>query len=164
MTELQQSKNFEQEREIVVQKLRRFTASLLVFFIKNKSCDLTIVRQELDNISQHLAILLEQIEVRQQRISYIEENDFSELISTVLEEVDSIIAESSNKSTSPPIEEEIRMNSKVLSNSKKSLSMVKDNIEVSAKANNPQDMLQTLRAAKNTKIPPLKANLGLFEI
>ena len=90
-TVLEHSNSLKQEKEIINQKLQRFIASVLGFFIENRNFDMTMIRQELDNMNKHLEILLEQVDVRQERISLLEENEYSEFISTVMEEVDDII-------------------------------------------------------------------------
>ena len=98
-TVLESSNTLKQEKEIINQKLQRFVASILVFFIENRNFDMAMVRQELTNMDKHLEILLEQVDVRQERISLFEENEYSEFISTVLEEVDDIINEGELKNS-----------------------------------------------------------------
>jgi hypothetical protein len=65
----------EVDKQIVNAELQGFIADLHAFFIEHKNHDSLILQGELLNMNEHLKLLLDQIDIRRERISLFNQNE-----------------------------------------------------------------------------------------
>jgi hypothetical protein len=161
---LSETSDLQQDLNIVNNEIRGFIISLFRFFSESKINDGPLVYEELNNMKGQLAILLEQIKVRQERLKIENENvqdtflGYEDIDSgwTTLSDPFEFASSSGGGSDLQAFTEEIKKNSEVLDEVNNRMANLKGNIGIDISSTNSAEgfanvmgELGNLRRAKN---------------